>query len=331
MFWWSSSFLETVKQDWIKMKKYIQKRLLQLFGVLLGVTFLTFLLTELAPSDAAEMKYLSMGMMPSKELLEQTRREMGLYDPIPIQYVRWLLKALSGDLGDSVKYGEPVLAQLSKKLPMTLQLAGSSLIVSILISFPLALFTARKKNRISDYLVRIVSFVGISMPNFWLGLLLMYVFAVKLRWLPVISTTSVQGILLPVMTLSIPMVCSYTRQMRTAFLEELGSAYVIGARARGVSESKIMLRHVLPNAIFPVITMIGLSAGSLLGGAAVIETIFSWQGIGNMVVEAIRVRDYPLIQGYVIWMAFLYVIINLLVDVLYKILDPQVRLKRTVK
>ena len=313
------------------MKKYIQKRLLQLFGVLLGVTFLTFLLTELAPSDAAEMKYLSMGMMPSKELLEQTRREMGLYDPIPIQYVRWLLKALSGDLGDSVKYGEPVLAQLSKKLPMTLQLAGSSLIVSILISFPLALFTARKKNRISDYLVRIVSFVGISMPNFWLGLLLMYVFAVKLRWLPVISTTSVQGILLPVMTLSIPMVCSYTRQMRTAFLEELGSAYVIGARARGVSESKIMLRHVLPNAIFPVITMIGLSAGSLLGGAAVIETIFSWQGIGNMVVEAIRVRDYPLIQGYVIWMAFLYVIINLLVDVLYKILDPQVRLKRTVK
>lgn len=331
MFWWSSSFLETVKQDWIKMKKYIQKRLLQLFGVLLGVTFLTFLLTELAPSDAAEMKYLSMGMMPSKELLEQTRREMGLYDPIPIQYVRWLLKALSGDLGDSVKYGEPVLAQLSKKLPMTLQLAGSSLIVSILISFPLALFTARKKNRISDYLVRIVSFVGISMPNFWLGLLLMYVFAVKLRWLPVISTTSVQGILLPVMTLSISMVCSYTRQMRTAFLEELGSAYVIGARARGVSESKIMLRHVLPNAIFPVITMIGLSAGSLLGGAAVIETIFSWQGIGNMVVEAIRVRDYPLIQGYVIWMAFLYVIINLLVDVLYKILDPQVRLKRTVK
>ena len=331
MFWWSSSFLETVKQDWIKMKKYIQKRLLQLFGVLLGVTFLTFLLTELAPSDAAEMKYLSMGMMPSKELLEQTRREMGLYDPIPIQYVRWLLKALSGDLGDSVKYGEPVLAQLSKKLPMTLQLAGSSLIVSILISFPLALFTARKKNRVSDYLVRIVSFVGISMPNFWLGLLLMYVFAVKLRWLPVISTTSVQGILLPVMTLSIPMVCSYTRQMRTAFLEELGSAYVIGARARGVSESKIMLRHVLPNAIFPVITMIGLSAGSLLGGAAVIETIFSWQGIGNMVVEAIRVRDYPLIQGYVIWMAFLYVIINLLVDVLYKILDPQVRLKRTVK
>lgn len=331
MFWWSSSFLETIKQDWIKMKKYIQKRLLQLFGVLLGVTFLTFLLTELAPSDAAEMKYLSMGMMPSKELLEQTRREMGLYDPIPIQYVRWLLKALSGDLGDSVKYGEPVLAQLSKKLPMTLQLAGSSLIVSILISFPLALFTARKKNRISDYLVRIVSFVGISMPNFWLGLLLMYVFAVKLRWLPVISTTSVQGILLPVMTLSIPMVCSYTRQMRTAFLEELGSAYVIGARARGVSESKIMLRHVLPNAIFPVITMIGLSAGSLLGGAAVIETIFSWQGIGNMVVEAIRVRDYPLIQGYVIWMAFLYVIINLLVDVLYKILDPQVRLKRTVK
>ena len=146
-----------------------------------------------------------------------------------------------------------------------------------------------------------------------------------------ISTTSVQGICLPVMTLSFPMICSYVRQMRTAFLEELHSNYVVGARSRGVSERTILLHHVLPNAVFPVITMTGLSAGNLLGGAAVIETIFSWQGIGNMVVEAIRVRDYPLIQGYVIWMAFLYVIINLLVDILYGILDPQVRLKRTVE
>ncbi len=313
------------------MKRYVERRLLQLLAVLLGVTFLTFLLTQLAPSDAAEMKYVSMGMMPSEELLEQTRREMGLYDPIPVQYVRWLLKAISGDLGDSAKYGEPVLVQLSKKLPMTLQLAGISLAVSLLVSFPLALLTAEKKNQIPDYLVRIVSFVGISMPNFWLGLLLMYVFAVKLRWLPVISTTSVQGICLPVMTLSLPMICSYVRQMRTAFLEELHSNYVVGARSRGVSERAILLHHVLPNAVFPVITMTGLSAGNLLGGAAVIETIFSWQGIGNMVVEAIRVRDYPLIQGYVIWMAFLYVIINLLVDILYGILDPQVRLKRTVE
>lgn len=312
------------------MVRYILKRLLQLVVVLLGVTFLTFMITQATPSDAAEMKYVSMGMMPSTELLEKTREEMGLNDPVLIQYGRWLGNVLHGDLGESSKFGESVWTQMTRKLPMTLKLAGVSLIVVILISFPLGILSAVKKNKAADYIIRFFSFFGVSMPNFWLALLLMYIFAVRLGWFKVVSTDSVQGMILPVATLTIPMISSYARQIRAALLEELNANYVIGARARGIPERRIIWGHVLPNAILPIITLLGLSVGHLLGGAAIIETIFSWQGIGNMVVEAIRVRDYPLIQGYVIWMAIIYVMVNLIVDIAYRLLDPQIRLRKRV-
>ena len=309
---------------------YIVKRMIQLLAVLLGVTFLTFLITQATPSDAAEMKYVSMGMMPSVELLEQTREEMGLNDPVLVQYGRWLGRVLCGDLGTSAKFSEPVLNQLAKKLPMTLKLAGVSGIIMILISFPLGIWSAVKKNKIVDYIIRFFSFLGISTPNFWLGLILMYIFAVRLGWFQVVSMDSLKGMVLPVASLTIPLISGYVRQIRAAVLEEMNSNYVTGARARGIPERKIIFCHVLPNAILPVITLVGLSVGHLLGGAAIIETLFSWQGLGNMVVEAIRVRDYSLIQGYVIWMAIIYVVVNLLVDISYRLLDPQIRLKRRV-
>lgn len=312
------------------MVRYILKRLLQLVVVLLGVTFLTFMITQATPSDAAEMKYVSMGMMPSTELLEKTREEMGLNDPVLIQYGRWLGNVLHGDLGESSKFGESVWTQVTRKLPMTLKLAGVSLIVVIVFSFPLGILSAVKKNKVADYMIRFLSFFGVSMPNFWLALLLMYIFAVRLGWFKVVSTNSVQGMILPVATLTIPMISSYARQIRAALLEELNANYVIGARARGIPERRIIWGHVLPNAILPIVTLLGLSVGHLLGGAAIIETIFSWQGIGNMVVEAIRVRDYPLIQGYVIWMAIIYVMVNLIVDIAYRLLDPQIRLRKRV-
>ena len=312
------------------MVRYILKRLLQLVVVLLGVTFLTFMITQATPSDAAEMKYVSMGMMPSTELLEKTREEMGLNDPVLIQYGRWLGNVLHGDLGESSKFGESVWTQMTRKLPMTLKLAGVSLIVVIVFSFPLGILSAVKKNKVADYMIRFLSFFGVSMPNFWLALLLMYIFAVRLGWFKVVSTNSVQGMILPVATLTIPMISSYARQIRAALLEELNANYVIGARARGIPERRIIWGHVLPNAILPIVTLLGLSVGHLLGGAAIIETIFSWQGVGNMVVEAIRVRDYPLIQGYVIWMAIIYVTVNLIVDIAYRLLDPQIRLRKRV-
>lgn len=312
------------------MVRYILKRMLQLVVVLLGVTFLTFMITQATPSDAAEMKYVSMGMIPSTELLEKTREEMGLNDPVLIQYGRWLGNVLHGDLGESSKFGESVWTQMTRKLPMTLKLAGVSLIVVIVFSFPLGILSAVKKNKVADYMIRFLSFFGVSMPNFWLALLLMYIFAVRLGWFKVVSTNSVQGMILPVATLTIPMISSYARQIRAALLEELNANYVIGARARGIPERRIIWGHVLPNAILPIVTLLGLSVGHLLGGAAIIETIFSWQGIGNMVVEAIRVRDYPLIQGYVIWMAIIYVMVNLIVDIAYRLLDPQIRLRKRV-
>ena len=310
------------------MAKYTAKRLIQLIAVLFGVTLLTFLITQAAPSDAAEMKYVSMGMMPSPELLEQTRQEMGLNDPVLVQYGTWLWNLLHGDLGMSSKFSEPVLSQMLKKLPSTLKLAGFSMVIVIVVSFPLGILSAVKKNRLTDLLIRFFSFFGISMPNFWMALLLMYVFAVRLKWFRVVSKNDFQGMVLPAAALAISMIGSYTRQIRTAFLEEMSQPYVTGARARGIPEPVIWLCHVLPNAIFPIVTLIGLSIGHLLGGAAIIETIFSWQGIGNMVVEAIRVRDYPLIQGYVIWMAVIYVTVNFLVDLFYQFFDPKIRLKK---
>ncbi|MDD3368780.1 MAG: ABC transporter permease [Lachnospiraceae bacterium] len=309
------------------MTRYILKRILQLIVVLLGVTFLTFLVTMAAPSDAAEMRYLSKGFTPSEELLEQTREELGLHDPVLVQYGRWLGRLAQGDLGNSYNTDNSVLLEITRKLPGTLMLAGSSLLLMLLFEFPLGLITAVYQNKPVDYFLRIISFVGISMPNFWLALLLMFFLAVRIRWFPVIGRGDLNSMILPMLTLAIPMICDYIRQIRTAILEELEQAYVTGARARGVAESRILFCHVLPNALVPIVTLIGLSIGHLLGGAAIVETIFSWQGIGNMVVEAIRNRDYPVIQAYVIWMAVIYVMVNLTVDIACHIMDPKLRRK----
>ena len=312
------------------MGKYIFTKVYQLAIVLFGVTFLTFAITKAAPSDPAEMRYLSMGITPSPELLEQTRIEMGLDKPFLVQYGNWLLGVLHGDLGVSTKYSEPVFTQMTKKIPGTLVLAGVSGLLMVAISFPIGILTAVKKNKFIDYFIRVITFIGMSMPNFWLGLMLMYLFCVQLGWLSVISVNNPAGLILPVATLVIHMASVYIRHIRTSILEEMNSNYVIGARARGIPERKIMWGHIIPNALPTIITLIGLSIGGLLGGSAIIETLFSWQGIGNMVVEAIRVRDYQLIQGYVIWMAIIYVVVNLIVDILYRVLDPQLRLKRRV-
>ncbi|WKY44227.1 ABC transporter permease [Eubacteriaceae bacterium ES2] len=309
------------------MNSYIIKRLAQLVIVLLGVTFLTFFITSLAPSDAAEMKYLSMGTTPTPELLAQTRKDMGLDDPFLLRYVNWLADVLHGDFGISYKFGDSVFEQLGKKLPGTLKLAGGSMLVMLVTAFPLGIISAIKKNRLVDYLIRFFSFMGISMPNFWLALILIYIMAVQLGWFRVVSTNDLKGMVLPVMTLTIPMVSTYVRHIRSAVLEELSQEYIIGARARGLSERRIIICHVIPNAMLTLINLIGLSVGHLLGGAAIVESIFSWRGIGSMVVDAISVRDYPLIQGYVIWMAIIFVTVNLLVDIACHLLDPRIRLK----
>lgn len=310
-------------------KKKLGVRLLQMIIVLIGISFLTFILTYLAPGDPVRAMYTATGVMPKEEVLEQVREEMGLNRPVLVQYWSWLTSCLRGDFGQSYAYHKPVATLLLARLWPTLKLAIFSTILMLIVAVPFGMLSAVYKNKWIDYLVRGVTFFGVSLPNFWVGLMLMLVFCVWLKLLPVISSGGdLKSMILPGVTLAFAMAAKYTRQVRTAVLEELSQDYVTGARARGVKESKILWRNVFPNSFLPLITMLGLSIGSLLGGTAVVEVIFSYPGLGNLAVSAITAYDYPLIQAYVLWIALIYMVINLVVDISYNYIDPRMREKR---
>ena len=308
------------------MKRKISYRLAHIFLVLLGVSFLSFLLMYVSPGDPVRAMYAVSGSIPSEEVLEQTREELGLNDPFFIQYGNWISNCLRGDFGTSYSKGEAVATLLMERVMPTIQLALLSLVIMVLVAVPIGVYSALRQNSILDYLLRGTTFISISMPNFWVGLLLLYVGAMKLRWLPVVSNQmNFQRLILPAVTLAIAMAGKYARQVRAAILEELRQDYVAGARARGLSERCVLWCHVLPNAVLPLITMLGLSLGSLLGGTAVAEVIFSYPALGSLAISAITSRDYPLIQGYVLWIALIYMAVNLVVDLSYNRLDPRLR------
>ncbi len=309
--------------------KKLGKRFLQILIVLIGISFLSFLLIFIAPGDPVTSMYSSTGMMPSEEVLNETREELGLNRIFIEQYGTWLWNCLHGNFGNSFSMHKPVTELLLSRLLPTLQLSLLSLAIMLVISVPLGMLSAVCKSRPIDYIVRGFSFLGVSMPNFWVGLLLLYVIALKLRLVPVVAAGGgIQKLILPALTLAFSMTAKYTRQVRTAVLEELNQDYVTGARARGISERTILWRHVFPNALLPLVTMLGLSLGSLLGGTAVVEVIFSYQGLGNLAVTAITAMDYPLVQGFVLWIALIYMVVNLIVDISYEFLDPRIREKR---
>ncbi len=304
-------------------------RLLQMLIVLIGISFLTFLLTYLSPGDPVRNMYTSAGIMPTEELIQSTRDEMGFNDPFFTQYFRWIGNCLKGDFGKSYSLNKPVVKLLSARLWPTLKLTLMSMALMLILAVPLGVLSAVYRNKPVDYIVRAVTFFGVSIPNFWVGLLLILYFGVRLRLLPVISSGGTfKDLLLPAVTLAVAMSAKYTRQVRTAVLEELSSDYVVGARARGVKESKILWGNVFPNSLLPLITMLGLSIGSLLGGTSVVEVIFSYPGLGNLAVNAITSADYFLVQGYVLWVSVIYMVINLLVDLSYNYVDPRMRLRR---
>lgn len=307
------------------MGKYIRKRFVQLIPILLGVSFITFALMYIAPSDPAEMKLSAQGTAVSQEILDETREEMGLNKPFLEQYLSWLLNLLTGDMGVSYVDNVPVSQKIVTAMPSTIILAVSSMLLTLLIAIPLGILAAIRQNQWVDYSIRFFTFVGTSIPNFFLALVLIYVFAMQLNWLPVLATGSIRGLILPTIALSTVMISKYIRQIRAAVLEELNKDYVMGARSRGIQENVILYKNVLRNSMITVVTLIGLSIGSLLGGAAVVETIFVWRGLGKMVVDAIGARDYPVIQGFVVWMAIIYVVVNLLTDLSYHLLDPRVK------
>ena len=310
----------------MQMKRKISYRLAHIFLVLLGVSFLSFLLMYVSPGDPVRAMYAVSGSIPSEEVLEQTREELGLNDPFFIQYGNWISNCLRGDFGTSYSKGEAVATLLMERVMPTIQLALLSLVIMVLVAVPIGVYSALRQNSKLDYLLRGTTFISISMPNFWVGLLLLYVVAMKLGWLPVVSNQmNFQRLILPAVTLAIAMAGKYARQVRAAILEELRQDYVAGARARGLSERCVLWCHVLPNAVLPLITMLGLSLGSLLGGTAVVEVIFSYPALGSLAISAITSRDYPLIQGYVLWIALIYMAVNLVVDLSYNRLDPRLR------
>lgn len=309
------------------MKKYIIKRILQLLPILLGITFLSFAMMRLAGSDAVTEMYSNTGSAVSEEVLDAAREELGLNRPFLVQYFSWLGEMLRGNMGVSYISGRDVFATFVSKLPATLLLTVLSVLLTIVISVPLGILAAVKQGRLADQVLRFLSFIGNAMPNFFVALLLMQLLSMKLGWLPVISDgTTIRSAIMPMLTLAIAMSAKYMRQVRTAVLEELNKEYVNGAMARGVSERVILWKSVMRSALLTIVTLLALSIGSLLGGTAIVESIFMWDGVGKLAVDAIQMRDYPLIQAYVVWMAIIYVVVNLITDLLYRVLDPKIRL-----
>lgn len=309
------------------MKHYTIMRLLQLIPILFAITFLSYGMMRIAGSDVVEQKMENTSGMVSQEVIDAAREELGLDKPFVIQYFTWLGKLLQGDMGTSYVSNKPVFDTFVSKLPATLLLTVVSILLTVVISIPLGIWAAVKQNKATDYVIRTASFIGNSLPNFFVSLLLMYLFAIRLRWFPVISKgVSLQSVALPAFTLAIAMSAKYLRQVRATVLDELSKDYVLGAKARGVPFSTTMMKSVMKASLVTIITLLTLSIGSLLGGTAIVESIFMWDGVGKMAVDAINMRDYPIIQAYVMWMAIIYVLVNLITDLSYRYLDPRIRL-----
>ncbi|WP_303758112.1 ABC transporter permease [Selenomonas ruminantium] len=306
---------------------YAFKRLIQLIPILFGITFLSFLLMYMAGSDAVTEMYSNRGVEVAQEIIDERKAALGLNLSFGEQYVNWLWAMLHGDMGISFVTGENVLTAFLRKLPATLMLTGLSIVLTVLISLPCGILAAVRHDRAVDLILRFGSFMGNAMPNFFVAMLLMEFLGIQLGILPVISSgTDLESALLPTLTLAIAMSAKYMRQVRSAVLEELGKDYVLGARARGISDSVILWKNVMKAAMLTIMTLLALSIGSLLGGTAIVESIFMWDGVGKLAVDAINMRDYPVIQAYVMWMAIIYVLVNLVADLLYHELDPRIRL-----
>ena len=306
---------------------YVYKRILQLIPILIGITFLSFAMMRVAGSDVVNEMYAKRGTEVSQEIIDAKKAELGLDQPFLVQYARWFGGLLRGDMGKSYVTGEAVFQTFISKLPATLLLAAMSILMTVIISVPLGILAAVRHDRIIDVMLRFCSFIGNAMPNFFVGMLLMQILSIKLGLLPVVSTgVNIRSALMPTLTLASSMSAKYMRQVRATVLEELNKDYVQGAKARGVRDSVILWKNVMRSSLLTIITLLALSIGSLLGGTAIIESIFMWDGVGKLAVAAINMRDYPLIQAYVMWMAIIYVLVNLITDLLYHHLDPRIRL-----
>lgn len=307
------------------MRRSIIRRVLQFIPVLLGITFLAFLLIYLSPSDPVSVRMSAGGISVSPEIMESMRRSMGLDRPLLVQYGDWLWNILHGNMGKSYITDADVLDQILKALPYTLKIAGASLLLTLCISIPVGILTAAMQNSKFDYVVRVMAFVGNALPNFIIALCLMFIFSYRLGWIPVLATTKPIGLVLPALTLALVMSSRYIRQIRAAMLDELSKGYVVGLRSRGLSETTILYKNALKNIMVTVITLTGISLGSLLGGTVIVETVFTWPGLGSLIMEGISQRDYPVVQAVIVWMASAFMVVNLLTDISYTVFNPKIK------
>ncbi|WP_062221571.1 nickel ABC transporter permease subunit NikB [Aureimonas sp. D3] len=308
------------------MARFILRRLLLLVPMLLAASLVIFLLLRLGPSDPA-MDYLRLSRLPpTPQALEEARALLGLDRPIAVQYLDWLGRALRLDFGLSYATQRPVLPDLLHYLPATLQLAGAALVLTLGISVPLGMWAARHRDGLPDQIVRLVAFLGVSMPNFWLGFLLVLVFSVQLGWLPGMGRGGLSHMIMPAASIALMSLAINARLLRASMLEVAGQRHVIYARLRGLSERRVERAHILRNALLPIITATGMHVGELIGGTLVIESIFGWPGVGRYAVSAIFNRDYPVIQCFTLLMVGVFVLCNLLADIAYAVADPRIRL-----
>lgn len=312
--------------------KYITKRLLIAIPTFLGITLLAYLILSMAPGSPLDALLADPKITPAE--LERRRQQLGLDQPVIIQYFYWLKSFLMGDLGFSYSSHRPVMTMISERLPITALLAGSSLIVALLIAVPLGIYAATKPNSMRDYLSGGLSFIMVATPGFFMGLMLIYVFAVQLKWLPsggIFDSTGVKTnamllrhMILPCLVLAFQHVGSWVRYMRGSMVEVMQEDYITTARAKGLKKIAVYLKHGLKNALIPVITVVGMSIPSLVGGAVVTEQVFNWPGIGMLMVQAINARDYPVIMGITVIVAIAVLITNLITDLVYGLLDPRI-------
>lgn len=311
------------------MIKIIVKRVLQLIPVLLITMSITFVITRVIPGNPAVS---ILGPQAAAEDIAKMEERMGLNDPLPVQYINYIAGVFTGDLGTSYRYNQPVAGLILEKLPNTLVLALSSLVIALIIGVPVGILSAVKQYSIFDYTAMITALIGVSMPNFWLGLMLVLAFSVNLGWFPVLGMGSlanglgdvISHIFLPAVCLSFGSMANFARISRSSMLEVIDQDYMKAVRAKGIREWIVIIKHGFKNAMPPIVTVLGMRISSLMTGAIMVETIFSWPGIGRLIVEAINNNDYEMIQGSVLFMAVLYVLVNLAVDIVYLYINPKV-------
>lgn len=307
------------------MAAYVLRRLLLTIPVWFAILTLVFLMRPLVPGDPVEIMFF--GRSSSPEVVANMRHQLGLDDPLPLQYIHYVAGVLHGDLGTSVTTERPVLTEIKDRYPATLKLAVGSLFVSALVGLIAGILAAVYKDTLVDTIAMIFALGGLSMPAFWFGLVMIYVFAVRLRWFSVIPDGSLKSLVLPAVTLGLIASSIVARLVRSSMLEVLGQDFIRTARAKGLRERHVLVRHALGNALIPIVTILGLQFGGLLSGAFIIEAVFAWHGIGELGVKAFAKRDFPLIQGIILVVATTYVLVNLAVDLIYAVIDPRITLK----